>query len=196
MDTMEGEGVKPYSFEPKYTAEEILERRRRRLSQSASAPPSPPAPDPEGDRLDNNDWCFCGECTPMETVLQSRCCVELANCRTHLNESIPCITAHPDFMKVCLEKAVLRTALVARLDTRGLDVRNIPAELENESYRYCGYRMFTYWIHGVLGRHVRRVIPACSVQRIRDTFPAADGRYVEFRFVQDEVEVVPEEYEI
>ena len=49
------------------------------------------------------------------------------------------------------------------------------------SYRYAAYRMFTYWTHGILGKGVRRVIPACVLKTIRQTFPADDGRYVGFK---------------
>ena len=55
------------------------------------------------------------------------------NCQRFLSEDISCITVHEDFSKVCLEQAVLRTSLIARLDTRGHRDRNrIPDELENE----------------------------------------------------------------
>ena len=43
------------------------------------------------------------------------------------------------------------------------------------SYRYAGYRMFTYWVHGLLGRGVRRVILVCAVELIRSTFPKQIG---------------------
>ncbi len=43
------------------------------------------------------------------------------------------------------------------------------------------YRNFTGWVHGKLGIGVRKVIPACTVLKIRDKFPEEDGRlYVGF----------------
>ena len=45
------------------------------------------------------------------------------------------------------------------------------------SFRYAAYRQFTWWVHGHLGRKIRRVIPSCAVKKIRSTFPADDGVY-------------------
>ncbi len=30
------------------------------------------------DRIDNNSWCICGECCPMQTSVESICCKEIA----------------------------------------------------------------------------------------------------------------------
>ena len=32
------------------------------------------------------------------------------------------------------------------------------------SYRYAAYRQFTWWVHGWLGKKVRRVIPATHMK--------------------------------
>ena len=42
------------------------------------------------------------------------------------------------------------------------------------------YSNFTGWVPGKLGIGVRKVIPACAVLKIRETFPEADGNYVGF----------------
>ena len=63
--------------------------------------------------------------------------------------------------------------------------------------RHASYRAFTYMIHGVLGKGVRKVIPACSTTRIRQEFPEASGVYVGFRQGNDgEVLEVPEQFGI
>lgn len=54
------------------------------------------------------------------------------------------------------------------------------------SLRWAAYRQFTWWIHGYLGRRVRRVIPACAVSKIRKTFPAPDGQYEPYASDVDE----------
>ena len=40
---------------------------------------------------------------------------------------------------------------------------------------------FCWFIHARLGRGVRRVIPACVIRLIRETFPSEDGTYVGYR---------------
>nr|XP_054750630.1 P2X purinoceptor 7-like [Lytechinus pictus] len=195
------EGPRPYDFEPQYSAEEIAQRaeeRRRtgcsseRDNNGADVEPPPPPPD----RLDNDNWCSCGNCRVMPTQIECICCHEIGNCRQFLSPSVNCIIDNEDFSKVCLERAVLRTALVARLDKRG-HRGNLPRILENESYRYSAYRLFTYWIHGLLGRGVRKVIPSCAVLKIHSIYPAADGVYTGFSIGDDgEQQMVPEHFAI
>lgn len=37
-------------------------------------------------------------------------------------------------------------------------------------YRYTAYRQLIRWSYGYLGQEVRVVIPACAVNKIRETF--------------------------
>ena len=48
------------------------------------------------------------------------------------------------------------------------------------SYRYAGYRQFTYFTYAKLGRYVRRIIPACAVTKIRESYPEESGQNVNF----------------
>ncbi|KAJ8048299.1 hypothetical protein HOLleu_00552 [Holothuria leucospilota] len=61
------------------------------------------------------------------------------------------------------------------------------------TYRYAAYRMFTYWVYGKLGQGVRKVVPACAVSKIRETFPDPNGVYVGFQIGDDGVEVEVDE---
>lgn len=45
------------------------------------------------------------------------------------------------------------------------------------SFRYSAYRQFTWWVHGHLGKTIRRVIPSGAVKKIRSVFPSEDGSY-------------------
>ena len=77
--------------------------RQRSRGVTGAAPP---------DRMNNNEWCRCGNCRPMQSAIECICCRELRNCQQFFSQSVECITMHPDLSKVCLERAVLRTALV------------------------------------------------------------------------------------
>ena len=78
----------------------------------------------------NNDWCTCNSCIPLDQPMQCRCCQEVPNCRCFFNDDIVCITRHKDFGRICLQKVVLGTALVARLEMRGRRAR-LPEELDS-----------------------------------------------------------------
>ncbi|XP_066917037.1 uncharacterized protein [Clytia hemisphaerica] len=66
-----------------------------------------------------------------------------------------CIIDHPSFTAVCLNKDVL-------------------------TWRYAGYRQFAWWVHKRLGKHIRRVIPSCTICRIRAEFEDPNANYTQF----------------
>jgi hypothetical protein len=47
-------------------------------------------------------------------------------------------------------------------------------------YRFTAYKQFIFWIHGFLGKKVRRVVSTCVVKLIRKKFPSENGEYVGF----------------
>ena len=129
-------GVEPYSFEPRYSQDEITARAREaeqhRSSASDNSNSDGEADPPPTGLMANNDWCTCNSCIPLDQPMQCRCCQEVPNCRHFFtDDDIVCITRHEDFGRVCLQKAVLRTALIAQLDTRGHRAR-LPEELDSE----------------------------------------------------------------
>ena len=53
-------------------------------------------------------------------------------------------------------------------------------EWSNNNIRYKLYTKATYMIHGELGKGVRRKLPSCVEQAIKDTYPSNDGDYIGF----------------
>ncbi|XP_062588587.1 uncharacterized protein LOC134274751 [Saccostrea cucullata] len=163
IDEMTNLGTQPYLFEPEASSDE-----------ESAAGRSPEATDQ--DRLGNNDWCNCGRCPPMTTIAESVCCQEIPQVMTVLEEDPgkPCITEHNGFQPVCLHPSVLRTAYYVYLQ----QYEELPET--NRRMRYIGYRQLARWCWGWLGRQVRVPLPACAVQKIRDTYPEEDGAYQGF----------------
>ncbi|XP_033643726.1 uncharacterized protein LOC117303617 [Asterias rubens] len=85
------------------------------------------------------------------------------------------ILQHPRFRTVCLDTGVLYSAYLQyrqQYGGRGQETK------QNNKHRHTAYRQLTHWCWGHLGRMVRVPLPACAVQRIRETFPSEDGQHV------------------
>ncbi|KAJ8050226.1 P2X purinoceptor 7 [Holothuria leucospilota] len=179
---MANEGPRAYDFEPEFNEEELLQmmlgERRERGEANVVADEMAPDVVQEPNRLNDVNWCQCTNCAGMPSLSECRCCLETQNVNLLIADN-GCITQHEDFGTVCLNKAVLRTVLIMRNDVRGHNV-DVDRDLDNKSYRYSAYRMFTYWVHGRLGKGVRKVVPSCAVRKIRDKFPDPAGQYVGF----------------
>ena len=93
-----------------------------------------------------------------------------------------CITGAKAFEIVCTPKPVLETALSALNNLRGDSLKDI----KNESYRFAGYKQYTWWIHNRLGKGIRKVIPSCAIWAIRDKYPAENNLYTPFMESQEE----------
>ena len=63
------------------------------------------------------------------------------------------------------------------------------------SFRYAAYRQFTWWVHGHLGKTIRRVIPSCVVMNIRSAFPSKDGSYTGYIVGDDDESTFDSELE-
>ena len=68
----------------------------------------------------------------------------------------------------------LYTSLVALHDRENRNLVEID-NVENRSFRYAAYRQFCWFVHGRIGKAVRRVIPACVVSKIRQEYPSENG---------------------
>ncbi|CAH1248556.1 P2RX7 [Branchiostoma lanceolatum] len=132
----------------------------------------------EGWRLDQFTWCRCRNCQQMTTVLECVCCHDLTEAENlGVNGDINCLLSHPTLNNVIINEDALRFALIARWDL----VRERAREpYENRTYRLQAYRQVTNWLHGRLGKRVRRVIPSCVVWAVREAYPEDSGQYTGF----------------
>ena len=80
------------------------------------------------------------------------------------------ITSYVKFPKVCLNKDVLKIAIIARADYRGKEVN-----FRNSDYRKAAYYQFCLWRYGKLGKGNRCVLPSCVVKLIRTRYPEPKG---------------------
>ena len=111
----------------------------------------------------------------MEHALERSCCRSFSHVIGNKMGPEGCITTTTAFQDVCLNTNVLEAALGTwhHLTDQQL-------QISNKSYRFIAYRQFISWIYGWLGKDVRKRIPSCVLNKIRQTFPAADDVYVPY----------------
>ncbi|XP_062597066.1 P2X purinoceptor 7-like [Saccostrea cucullata] len=154
--------VQPYMFEP--PANSI----NGENSATSSEESDDEARDNPGHRLNGTIWCDCGSCEVMRTTVECICCTEISAV-DNIRESsdLECITNHQTFIDNCLNLRVLEVSLYDYIQSEGPIDDNEPI---NEIYRYVAYRRFVLWIWQRLGKGNRKVLPACVVSKIRNTF--------------------------
>ena len=130
----------------------------------------------------------------MATDTESVCCFDEGAAPRRKLTGLPCICEHKAFYSVCLSRPVLRTALHSMRETRGLRYQSVKLDVDdtaegsddedevisNTSYRFGGYKQYTLWAHGKLGKSVRKVIPSCALWKIREKFSSETKEYVPF----------------
>ncbi|CAN7940212.1 unnamed protein product [Ixodes pacificus] len=163
-------GVAPYEDTPRKRRDACLPQSASTAAEDSS--PATPPPEPPR-RVGGTNWCDCGRCTSMPTYRECFCCRELP--QAVRKQPAECITVHTDFLKLCLNVAVLAVAY-CEVREKGLEH---PHEF-HEKYRFVAYRQFTRWMWGRLGAGNRRVLPACVVEKTRKTFPSQ--QYTGFRY--------------
>ena len=122
--------------------------------------------------MDNNKECIC--CKEIPKV----CDKNVEAVEQHETEEVPiCITQHPGFQAVCLNRWVLQTAWYQYKQQYEVAFDGP----EDRLYHHIAYRQLARWCWGILGREVRVILPSCAVTRIRETFPPP-GPADEFQF--------------
>lgn len=104
------------------------------------------------------------------------CCQEIPQVKSKLREvaqvdGLPepnCITQHPGFLAVCINRWVLQTAWYQYRQFYGGEADDSPLHKRN---RHIAYRQLVRWCWGILGKEIRVTLPSCAVMCVRAHFP-------------------------
>ncbi|KAK3747404.1 hypothetical protein QZH41_012091 [Actinostola sp. cb2023] len=138
-------------------------------------------------------WCSCGHCSTerLQNAKECQCCHELESCMDSLDNELVlqevetrpnCITLHPGFTPVCLNKWSLRSSAKKYKTTDKRRYRQTGAE--NEFLRATAYREFTQLVYGYLGPR-RFPLPACAYNTIRTEFMDHEETAYQFTGYED-----------
>ena len=164
-------GNNAFAFEPEYPENEIQERLRAYIT--------------ERDNIENvenvsaepvENWCRCENCVEMENVMERVCCQSSSDIIGDKMRYKTCITLTDGFRDVCLNNNVLEAA-----HGTWRNFTEEPIEISNKSFRFIAYRQYISWIFVWLGKDIRKVIPSCVVNTVRNTFPAHDNADVPYK---------------
>ncbi len=164
--------AQPHTSTPSEAAGASLTTPQQQHQQTpAQSPSEPHPPNQPDDEPEQQPWCICGNC-PYMPEQRERVCCKRKNCYSRL----------PDIDIVVLDPQLLRIAMYNRNDlvadaNLALDDA---VEVIHRSFRYAAYRQFILMRHGKLEEGDRRVIPACCVARIRQTYPDPNRDYKGF----------------
>lgn len=118
----------------------------------------------------------------MPHAYEDRCCQreELSSTHLHDYEVGKCLLECAAVQHVLSEMSVQLSWLSNRRYFGDTGDALMFTNMNNKNYRYFAYRNYIDLMFGKLGKHNRRLIPACIVKNIRQTWPDPDGNYVGF----------------
>lgn len=142
------------------------------------------APENVGEHAEGLPQCKCGNCINMPLAIEQKCCCKEDLRSTHLEGFIPntgdCVLSSPTIQHV-LSKLSIQCAWLMQRKYQGFKDEALSFNnMTNREYRYHAYRSYTLYMNAILGKYNRKVVPACVVAHIRQTWPADDGNYVGF----------------
>ncbi|KAM7425176.1 hypothetical protein ABFA07_023361 [Porites harrisoni] len=136
-----------------------------------------------------NEWCSCSNCYVSRVTKAQEC----DRCEEVMEETIGdrtvCITLHPGFERVCLNRHVLEVAALG-LKTRAgksyTTVRGQSNKSDDEFLRSVAYCQFTRLLWSYIGSSRRYPLPCCAYNKIRKQFPSQNGHYRGFEDEENE----------
>ena len=153
----------------------------------------------------DEEWCKCGNCANMPLRIERKCCQN--ECFDHTNFQDNQFTPGRDCV---LNSQLLLNTIFGDVNIQLSWFRQqrylgftgdalLFTNMDNSNYRFHAYRNYIDFVHGYLGRHNRRVIPACVVAHIRTKWPSPDGNYIGYKEpdvqdgIDDEAYIPPDE---
>lgn len=136
-----------------------------------------------------NTGCRCSNCIQMPTNIENRCCNQEQLDRTTLSGYTEgsCILNCEEIVHVLsllnVQISWLRHRRFFGHTGDALLFTNIT---DNKTYRYHAYRCYIDYIHGLLGKYNRKVIPSCIVNHIRTRWPDPFNSYKGFVQVDED----------
>ncbi|XP_044134224.1 zinc finger protein 777-like isoform X1 [Bufo gargarizans] len=131
--------------------------------------------------VSNTRWCKCGHCCVMSSVEESVCCHEIFGLLSQLNDERLCITKHPAFQELCLDRD--------RLDFLYRFLAKIKRKNDVLYYlhklRRTSYRAFVIWAYGFLDFRKYKPVPACVVKHVREFLPYPEELNVGYKKMFD-----------
>lgn len=143
--------------------------------------------------VETNTWCKCSQCS-TEAVTKAEeciCCKEIdrvGEVMSQVDLEDQCITFHPGFSDVCLNRWVLEIASLALKTKAGKSYRTLFSQglkSESEFLRSVSYRQFTRLLWDFVGSSKRYPLPCCAYNAIRKAFPSENGQYLGFEEEED-----------
>jgi len=95
-----------------------------------------------------------------------------------------CITLHPGFQDVCLNKHMLEVAALSLKTKAGKSYRTMFVQgqrTESEFLRSVAYRQFTRLLWDYIGSSRRYPLACCAYHKTRKHFPEESGQYHGFQ---------------
>ncbi|XP_013404522.1 uncharacterized protein LOC106169577 [Lingula anatina] len=154
------------------------------LSSNASAAESRECVRRE-DRRKTDERCTCGHSQILPGVSENVFCHEVVVVVQDRSkeENVQCITDHPGFEPVCLNKWVLETAWMQFRQQHG---GKAFGGREDQRLRHIAYRKFVCWVLGWLRKKIRVTMPSCAVSCIRAYYPPPSEEEEHFTGFKDQ----------
>ena len=103
------------------------------------------------------------------------CCQEVDTLNSKFDcENTSCVIKSIELQTLCINKLVLENVLTGLHELWG---DYMEKTWSNWSLRYAAYKQFIWWVFKSLSKGKRRVIPSCTLWRIRKLYPEPNKEY-------------------